>query len=127
MAFTGIPREMAGWVNGKHLSPYWLIAVLTVLNLLHGTALEGISTIVLTSAVMLPMIQNAGSALIWFGIFVVLLVEIAEVIPAVGFNLFVLHNMTGLARTATPSPAWCCRSSLACCCASGKSRCSRRS
>jgi TRAP-type C4-dicarboxylate transport system permease large subunit len=60
-----------------------------------GTALDGISMIVLTSAVVLPMIQLAGFDLIWFGIFVVLLVEIAEVTPPVGFNLFVLQNMTG--------------------------------
>jgi hypothetical protein len=72
-----------------------------------GTALDGISMIVLTSAVVLPMIQKAGFDLIWFGIFIVLLVEIAEVTPPVGFNLFVLQNMTGkdsntIARAAIP-------------------------
>jgi TRAP-type C4-dicarboxylate transport system permease large subunit len=63
--------------------------------LILGTALDGISMIVLTSAVVMPMIQKAGFDLIWFGIFIVLLVEIAEVTPPVGFNLFVLQNMTG--------------------------------
>src|SRR6185436_1897873 len=72
-----------------------------------GTALDGISMIVLTSAVVLPMVQKAGFDLIWFGIFLVLLVEIAEVTPPVGFNLFVLQNMTGkdsnvIARAALP-------------------------
>jgi TRAP-type C4-dicarboxylate transport system permease large subunit len=72
-----------------------------------GTALDGISMIVLTSAVVLPMIQKAGFDLIWFGIFIVLLVEIAEVTPPVGFNLFVLQNMTGkdsnvIAKAAIP-------------------------
>ena len=72
-----------------------------------GTALDGISMIVLTSAVVLPMIQQAGFDLVWFGIFIVLLVEIAEVTPPVGFNLFVLQNMTGkdsntIARAAIP-------------------------
>jgi TRAP-type C4-dicarboxylate transport system permease large subunit len=72
-----------------------------------GTALDGISMIVLTSAVVLPMIQKAGFDLVWFGIFIVLLVEIAEVTPPVGFNLFVLQNMTGkdsntIARSAIP-------------------------
>ena len=95
MAYTGIPRELADWVNGLGLSPYTLIAVLAALYLVLGTALDGISMIVLTSAVVLPMIQGAGFDLIWFGIFVVLLVEIAEVTPPVGFNLFVLQNMTG--------------------------------
>jgi tripartite ATP-independent transporter DctM subunit len=107
MAFTGIPRELAEWVNAMHLSPYALIAVLTVVYLVLGTALDGISMIVLTSAVVLPMIQKAGFDLVWFGIFIVLLVEIAEVTPPVGFNLFVLQNMTGkdsntIARAAIP-------------------------
>ena len=75
--------------------------------LVLGTALDGISMIVLTSAVVLPMIQKAGFDLVWFGIFVVLLVEIAEVTPPVGFNLFVLQNMTGkdsnvIAKAAIP-------------------------
>jgi len=96
MAFTGIPRELAEWVHGLGLSPLALIAVLSLLYLVLGTALDGISMIVLTSAVVLPMIQKAGFDLIWFGIFIVLLVEIAEVTPPVGFNLFVLQNMTGI-------------------------------
>ena len=107
MAFTGVPRELAEWVNGMHLSPYALITALVVVYLILGTALDGISMIVLTSAVVLPMIQKAGFDLIWFGIFIVLLVEIAEVTPPVGFNLFVLQNMTGkdsntVARAALP-------------------------
>jgi tripartite ATP-independent transporter DctM subunit len=95
MAFTGIPRELAEWVDGMHLSPYALIGTLVLVYLVLGTALDGISMIVLTSAVVMPMIQKAGFDLIWFGIFIVLLVEIAEVTPPVGFNLFVLQNMTG--------------------------------
>ncbi len=107
MAFTGIPRELAEAVNALQLSPYALIAVLTVVYLILGTALDGISMIVLTSTVVLPMIQKAGFDLIWFGIFIILLVEIAEVTPPVGFNLFVLQNMTGkdsntIARAAIP-------------------------
>ena len=95
MAFTGIPRELAEWVNAMHLSPYALIACLVVVYLVLGTALDGISMIVLTAAVVMPMVQKAGFDLVWFGIFVILLVEIAEVTPPVGFNLFVLQNMTG--------------------------------
>jgi tripartite ATP-independent transporter DctM subunit len=107
MAFTGIPRELAEWVDSMHLSPYALIGALVLIYLVLGTALDGISMIVLTSAVVLPMIQKAGFDLIWFGIFIVLLVEIAEVTPPVGFNLFVLQNMTGkdsnvIARAAIP-------------------------
>ena len=107
MAFTGVPRELAEWVNAMQLSPYALIGCLVIMYLILGTALDGISMIVLTAAVVLPMIQKAGFDLIWFGIFIVLLVEIAEVTPPVGFNLFVLQNMTGkdsntIARAAIP-------------------------
>ena len=96
MAFTGIPRELAEFVAALGLSPYALIAVLVLVYLVLGTALDGISMIVLTSAVVLPMIQAAGFDLIWFGIFIILLIEIAEITPPVGFNLFVLQNMTGV-------------------------------
>ena len=107
MAFTGIPRELAEWVAGLHLAPMALIGVLAILYILLGTALDGISMIVLTSAVVLPMILKAGFDKVWFGIFIVLLVEIAEVTPPVGFNLFVLQNMTGkdsntIARASIP-------------------------
>ena len=107
MAFTGVPRELAEWVNAMNLSPYALIGCLVVVYLILGTALDGISMIVLTAAVVMPMIQKAGFDLIWFGIFIILLVEIAEVTPPVGFNLFVLQNMTGkdsnlIAKAALP-------------------------
>lgn len=96
MAFTGIPRELAEYVHALNLSPFGLIAILVVVYLVLGTALDGISMIVLTSAVVLPMIQKAGFDLIWFGIFIIMLIEIAEITPPVGFNLFVLQNMTGI-------------------------------
>ena len=107
MGYTGIPRALAEWVGSLGLSPYMLIGVLALIYIVLGTALDGISMIVLTAAVVLPMIQQAGFDLIWFGIFVVLLVEIAEVTPPVGFNLFVLQNMTGkdsntIARASLP-------------------------
>jgi len=95
MGYTGIPRALAEWVDALQLGPYTLIAVLAVIYIILGTALDGISMIVLTATVVLPMIQKAGFDLIWFGIFIVMLVEIAEVTPPVGFNLFVLQNMTG--------------------------------
>ena len=107
MAYTGIPIAIAGWVDGLHLSPYALIAALTVMYIVLGTALDGISMIVLTTAVVIPMIKSAGFDLVWFGIFVVLAAEMAEVSPPVGFNLFVLQTMSGkdsntVARAALP-------------------------
>jgi tripartite ATP-independent transporter DctM subunit len=95
MAFTGIPRALAEWVTSLNASPIALIAVLGVIYLLLGTALDGISMIVLTTSIVLPMIEAAGFDLIWFGIFIVILVEIAELTPPLGFNLFVLQTMSG--------------------------------
>jgi tripartite ATP-independent transporter DctM subunit len=95
MAFTGIPRALAEWVASLNASPYALIAVLALIYLILGTALDGISMIVLTTSIVLPMIEAAGFDLIWFGIFIVLLVEIAELTPPLGFNLFVLQTMSG--------------------------------
>ena len=95
MGYTGIPNALAAWVDNLDLSPYALIAVLTVMYIILGTALDGISMIVLTTAVVLPMIERAGFDLIWFGIFMVLVIEMAEISPPVGFNLFVLQTMSG--------------------------------
>ena len=107
MAYTGIPAALASWVDSFHLSPYALIAALTIIYMALGTALDGISMIVLTTAIVIPMIKTAGFDLVWFGIFVVLVVEMAEVSPPVGFNLFVLQTMSGkdsntVARAALP-------------------------
>ena len=95
MGYTGIPVALASWVDSLKLSPYTLIAALTVMYMILGTALDGISMIVLTTVVVLPMVQKAGFDLVWFGIFLVLIVEMAEVSPPVGFNLFVLQTMSG--------------------------------
>jgi tripartite ATP-independent transporter DctM subunit len=95
MAFTGIPRALAAWVVSLGVNPYGLIAVLALIYLLLGMAIDGISMIVLTMSIVLPMIDAAGFDLIWFGIFIVLLVEIAQITPPVGFNLFVLQTMSG--------------------------------
>jgi len=107
MAYTGIPQALASWVGSFGLSPYALIAALTVMYIVLGTALDGISMIVLTTTVVIPMIKQAGFDLVWFGIFVVLVVEMAEVSPPVGFNLFVLQTMSGkdsntVARASLP-------------------------
>jgi TRAP-type C4-dicarboxylate transport system permease large subunit len=95
MGYTGIPVALANWVESLQLSPFMLIAALTVMYIVLGTSLDGISMIVLTTVVVLPMVQKAGFDLVWFGIFVVLLVEMAQVSPPVGFNLFVLQTMSG--------------------------------
>ena len=107
MAFTGIPRAIAEWVASLGVSPVGLIVVLAVIYLLLGMAIDGISMIVLTTSIVLPMIDAAGFDLIWFGIFIVLLVEIAQITPPVGFNLFVLQTMAKreanyVARAAIP-------------------------
>lgn len=107
MAYTGIPAALAAWVESLELSPYVLIAALTVMYILLGCLIDGISMIVLTTVVVLPMIKQAGFDLIWFGVFLIILVEMAQITPPVGFNLFVLQNMSGrdsftVARSALP-------------------------
>jgi len=99
MALTGIPAALAQGAAALNLGPYGLIAILTVVYVLLGTALDGVSMIVLTTSIVIPMVQAAGFDLVWFGIFIVLLVEIAEITPPVGFNLFVMQTMTGKEQT----------------------------
>jgi C4-dicarboxylate transporter, DctM subunit len=107
MGFTGLPRALAEWIASLQLSPIALIAALTVFYIVLGCFLDGISSVVLTMAVVEPMIRLAGIDLIWFGIFIVVVVEMAQITPPIGFNLFVLQAMTGheinyIARTAVP-------------------------
>ena len=95
MAYSGIPAAMAAWVGAQGFSPFMIIACLTVIYLILGCFIDGISMIVLTVSVVLPIIQGTGFDLIWFGIFIVLVVEMAQITPPVGFNLFVLQGLTG--------------------------------
>lgn len=95
MGFTGVPRELAAWIAHMGLSPYALLAALTVFFVVLGCFLDGISVVVLTTSVILPMVQAAGIDLLWFGIYVVLVVEMSQITPPVGFNLFVLQGLTG--------------------------------
>jgi tripartite ATP-independent transporter DctM subunit len=107
MGFIGLPREVAAFIGGLKLSPFALLMLLMAFFIVLGCFLDGISMVVLTMAVLLPTVQAAGIDLVWFGIFVVLVVEMAQITPPVGFNLFVLQGLTGrelpyLARTALP-------------------------
>lgn len=94
MGYIGLPRHLAEWVTGMGLSPAVLIIVIALFYILLGCFLDGISMIVLTMGVILPTVSAAGIDLIWFGIFVVIVVEMAQITPPVGFNLFVLQGMT---------------------------------
>ena len=95
MGFTGVPRVLASYVDAWNLSPFMLLVLLTVLYIFLGCFLDGVSMMVLTAAAVLPMVKAAGIDLIWFGIFTVIVVEMAQITPPVGFNLFVLQAMTG--------------------------------
>lgn len=95
MGYTRIPRELAAWIGVLDLSPYALLAALTLFFIVLGCFLDGISIVVLTTSIILPMVQAAGIDPIWFGIFLVLVVEMSQITPPVGFNLFVIQGMTG--------------------------------
>ncbi len=94
MGYIGLPRHLAEFVTGMNLSPVVLIVALALFYMLLGCFLDGISMIVLTMGVILPTVTAAGIDLIWFGVFVVIVVEMAQITPPVGFNLFVLQGMT---------------------------------
>ena len=107
MGFTGLPRALAEWIASLGLSPTVLILSLMVFYIVIGCFLDGISSVVLTMAVVEPMIRAAGIDVIWFGIFIVVVVEMAQITPPIGFNLFVLqgmthHEMNYLAKVALP-------------------------
>lgn len=107
MGFLGIPRELAQWIGSMSLDTFELLLYLTVLFVILGCFLDGISVVVLTVAVVLPLIQQANIDLIWFGIYIVLVVELSQITPPVGFNLFVIQSLTGkdilyVARAAIP-------------------------
>lgn len=95
VGFLGVPQVLASSVQAMDLSPMMLLLVLTVCFLVLGCFLEGISILVLSSAVVLPMVQAAGIDLLWFGIYIIIVIEIAQLTPPLGFNLFVLQSMTG--------------------------------
>ena len=95
MGYIGLPRHLAEWIGGLGLSQLQLILALMVFYIILGCFLDGISMVVLTMGVILPTVVKAGIDPLWFGIFIVLVVEMAQITPPVGFNLFVLQGMTG--------------------------------
>ncbi len=107
MGFTGLPRALADGISAMELSRFQLLMVLLVFYIVLGMFLDGISSVVLTMAVVEPMVREAGIDIIWFGIFVVVVVEMAQITPPIGFNLFVLQGMTDhemgyIAKAALP-------------------------
>ncbi len=107
MGYIGLPRHLAEWIATLGLSKFQLILALTAFYVVLGCFLDGISMVVLTMGVIMPTVQKAGIDPLWFGIFIVIVVEMAQVTPPVGFNLFVMQGMTGrsivyIARAAFP-------------------------
>ncbi len=107
MGFTGLPRDLAEWIGSLNLSRFELLMMLLVFYIIIGCFLDGISSVVLTMAIVEPMVRQAGIDVVWFGIFIVVVVEMAQITPPIGFNLFVLQGMTGhemgtIAQAALP-------------------------
>ena len=95
MGFLGVPRTIAGEIAAMQLSPMALILLLLAFYAVLGCVLDGLSSIVMTLPITLPLVVAAGFDKIWFGIFVVIVVEMAQITPPVGFNLFVIQGLTG--------------------------------
>jgi C4-dicarboxylate transporter, DctM subunit len=107
MGYIGLPRHLAEWIATLGLTKFQLILALTAFYVVLGCFLDGISMVVLTMGVIMPTVQKAGIDPLWFGIFIVIVVEMAQVTPPVGFNLFVMQGMTNrsivyIARAAFP-------------------------
>lgn len=107
MGYIGLPRALAEWIASLGLSQFGLLFALMIFFIVLGCFLDGISMVVLTMGVLLPTVTAAGIDLIWFGIFLVFVIEMAQITPPIGFNLFVLSGMTKkelpyLARVSTP-------------------------
>ena len=99
MTLLGIPGAVSEWVKSLGLSPYMLVLILFIVYLILGTALDGLSAMVMTLPVALPLMAAAGFDKIWFGIFLVVTIELSNVSPPVGFNLFIIQQMTGASQT----------------------------
>ncbi len=95
MAFLGIPRQVAEVISALHLGPFGLIAILLIFYAILGTILDGLSAIVMTLPITFPLVVAAGFDPIWFGVFLVIVVEMSQITPPVGFNLFVVQSLTG--------------------------------
>jgi len=107
MGYTGLPRALADWIATMELSRFELLMALLVFYIVLGCFLDGISAVVLTMAIVEPMIREAGIDVIWFGIFVTVVIEMAQITPPIGFNLFVMqgltnHQMNYIAKAALP-------------------------
>lgn len=94
MAFLGLPQAIAGAIGELNLSPLALVCLLMVFYILLGCVIDGLSAIVMTLALVLPLITDAGFDKVWFGIFLVIVVEMSQITPPVGFNLFVVQGLT---------------------------------
>lgn len=107
LGYLGVPRFVANAIEALDLPPLGLIFVLLLFYALLGTVMEGLSAIVMTLSITLPLVQQAGYDKIWFGVFLVIVVEMAQITPPVGFNLFVIQSLTGdgigrIAKAALP-------------------------
>jgi tripartite ATP-independent transporter DctM subunit len=107
MGYTGLPRALADGIASLELSRFELLMALLVFYIVLGCFLDGISAVVLTMAIVEPMIREAGIDVIWFGIFVTVVIEMAQITPPIGFNLFVMqgltdHQMNYIAKAALP-------------------------
>ena len=107
MGFTGIPKMLATWIGDMNLTEKELLFALTIFFVVLGCFLDGISVVVLTTSVIMPMVEQAGIDPLWFGIYIVVVVEMSQITPPVGFNLFVLQSLTGrnilnVAKAALP-------------------------
>jgi TRAP-type C4-dicarboxylate transport system permease large subunit len=95
IAYLHLPQELSAFIAGQQLGPYTLILILAIFYILIGLAIEGVSIFVTTLPIVFPLVVGAGFDPVWFGVFLVIMVELGTVSPPVGFNLFIIQGLTG--------------------------------
>src|SRR3954462_11124596 len=90
---TTMPADLKEFIQRMQVSPVVVVAVIMIIYVLLGTAMEELSMILLTVPVFLPLIVRLGVDPIWFGVLIVVVVEIGLISPPVGMNLFVLNTL----------------------------------
>jgi len=85
--------EIASWVGGLGLPPVFILIIILLMYIILGTALEELSMILLTLPIFYPVVVRLGFDPIWFGVVVVLVVEMGMISPPVGMTMFVVKGI----------------------------------
>jgi TRAP-type C4-dicarboxylate transport system permease large subunit len=95
LAFQGFTRAVSLWIPSLPIAPIGIMLLITLLYIVLGTLFDGLSMMVLTLPFIFPAVRALGYDPLWFGVVLVVCVQLAELSPPVGVNLFVAQQLTG--------------------------------